>query len=274
MRIASLQPSITLTLASLDRLDTLCAVTKYCIEFLPELAGRKLPILHDSWSFDKPGNLEILLAARPDAVLASVPYRMESLAAILKSGLPVLALAPHSLADIYTDIRLIASLVHADAEPLIADMQQQIASTRARAAHISNEAKPIIYCEEWGKPLIHSQHWVAELVEAAGATFLGEPGSHTTPEAIAAADPDVLLFAWCGAGDRVPLERVIAQRNWHSLRAVRNARVHCIPDEYLNTPAPTLHQGLACIASAAHPTLHLPHPRLITLSEQAVAACK
>src|ERR1035441_9373577 len=101
MRIASLQPSITLTLAALNRLDALCAVTKYCLEGVPELAARNLPILHDSWSFDKPGNLELLLAARPDLVIASVPYRMESLAAILKSGLSVLALAPHSLSDVY-----------------------------------------------------------------------------------------------------------------------------------------------------------------------------
>jgi iron complex transport system substrate-binding protein len=268
MRIASLQPSITLTLASLNRIDSLCAITKYCLEFLPELAPRNLPILHDSWSFDKPGNIETLLAARPDAVIASVPYRMESLAAILKSGLPVLALAPHSLADIDTDIRLIASLVHADAEPLIANMQRIIAATRSRTEHIPPQRKPLIYCEEWGKPLIHSQHWVAELVEAAGASFLGTPGSHTTPEEIAASDPDVLLFAWCGAGDRVPLDRVITQRNWHSLRAVRNGRVHCIPDEFLNTPAPTLLEGLACIAAAAHPELYPTQSRLVTLKAQ------
>jgi iron complex transport system substrate-binding protein len=268
MRIASLQPSITLTLAALNCLDSLCAITKYCLEFIPELASRNLPILQDSWSFDKAGNIEILLAAKPDAVIASVPYRMESLAAILKSGLPVLALAPHSLTDIYNDIRLIASLVHADPEPLIADMQRTLAATRVRTEHLAPEQKPLIYCEEWGKPLIHSQHWVAELVEAAGARFLGTPGSHTTPQEIAAADPDVLIFAWCGAGDRVPLGRVIAQRNWHSLRAVRNARVYCIPDEFLNTPAPTLLEGLACIAAAAHPELYPTHHRLVTLKAQ------
>ncbi len=38
MRIASLQPSITLTLHALGRLDLLCACTRYCIEALPELA--------------------------------------------------------------------------------------------------------------------------------------------------------------------------------------------------------------------------------------------
>ena len=273
MRIASLQPSITLTLAALDRLDTLCAITKYCLEALPELAVRNLPILHDSWSFDKPGNLESLLAARPDLVIASVPYRMESLAAILKSGLPVLALTPHSLADVYTDIRLIAANAQADPEPLIARMKATIDSTRARTETLARESRPVVYCEEWGKPLIHSQHWVAELVEAAGATFLGTPGSHTTPEEVAAADPDVLLFAWCGAGDRVPLAKVIAQRNWQQLRAVRYARVHCIPDEYLNTPAPTLLEGLACIAAAAHPALHPHHPRLITLAGSKQGVC-
>jgi iron complex transport system substrate-binding protein len=252
MRIASLQPSVTLTLSALDRLDTLCAITRYCLEALPSLAERNLPILHDSWT----ANTDEILATNPDLVIASVPYRMESLAAILKSGLPILALAPHALADIYNDIRLIAAVVQADPEPILTRMQNTIAATRARTAHLAPDTKPLVYCEEWGKPLIHSQHWVAELVEAAGGRFLGTPGSHTTPEQIAAAEPDVLLFAWCGAGNRVPLERVIAQRNWHQLRAVRKRRVHCIPDEYLNTPGPTLLEGLACIAAALHPAIH------------------
>ena len=39
--------------------------------------------------------------------------------------------------------------------------------------------RPLVYCEEWGKPLILSQTWVAELVEAAGGRFFGQPGKHT-----------------------------------------------------------------------------------------------
>jgi iron complex transport system substrate-binding protein len=147
-------------------------------------------------------------------------------------------------------------------------MQSTIASTRERSERRTQT--PIVYCEEWGKPLIHSQSWVAELVEAAGGHYLGTPGSHTTAEEIAAADPDVLLFAWCGAGNRVPLDRVIAQRNWQSLKAVRDSRVFCIPDQFLNTPAHTLLEGLACIAATTHPNLHPPHPELIQLSENRV----
>src|SRR6201996_2534302 len=263
MRIASLQPSITITLAALNKLDTLCACTKYCLEALPELAAQNPYILHDSWT----ANTEEILAAKADLVLASVPYRMESLAAILKAGLPVLPLAPHSLADVYKDIRLIASVVGAEskAESLISEMQSTLASTRARSQYRTQT--PVVYCEEWGKPLIHSQSWVAELVEAAGGKYLGEPGAHTTAEAIAEADPDVLLFSWCGAGNRVPLERVIDQRNWHHLNAVRSGRVFCIPDQYLNTPARSLLEGLACIAAATHPQLHPTHPHLIQLNK-------
>ena len=261
MRIASLQPSITITLSALNRLDHLCACTKYCLEALPELAAQNPHILHDSWT----ANTEEILAAKADLVIASVPYRMDSLAAILKSGLPVLTLAPHSLADVYKDIRLIGAVIdaNAEAESLIAEMQSTVDATRRRGEQRTHT--PLVYCEEWGKPLIHSQSWVAELVEAAGGKYLGEPGAHTTAEAIAKADPDVLLFSWCGAGNRVPLERVIEQRNWHHLRAVRERRVFCIPDQFLNTPAHTLLEGLACIAATVHPGLHPPRPELIQL---------
>jgi len=248
MRIASLQPSITLTLHALGRADHLCAITKYCLHALPELANRNLPILHDSWTAD---TTEIT-TTNPDLVIASVPYRMESLAAILKASIPVLMLAPRDVATILADIRLLATLTHAEpeAEVLIQHFNKMLEEARTRTESL---ARLTVYCEEWGKPLIQSQTWVAELVSAAGGTFVGTPGAHTTAEAIAAADPDVLIFAWCGAGDRVPLSRVIEQRNWQNLRAVRDRQVFCVPDQYLNTPAHTLLEGLAHLAAAIHP---------------------
>ncbi|MEO6829178.1 MAG: ABC transporter substrate-binding protein [Acidobacteriaceae bacterium] len=262
LRIASLQPSITLTLGRLGRLDTLVACTRYCTEALPELSHTAITIVADSWS----STMEELLAVEPNLVIASVPYRMESLAAILKAGCPVLTLAPHTLDDILADIRLLASVVRAPerGEALIAEMLAVIHGVRARASEAPG--RPRVYCEEWGKPLIHSQPWVAELVEAAGGEFLGQPGKTTTAEAVADENPDVLIFAWCGAGNRVPLERVVQQRGWQSMTAVATGRVHCVPDEFLNTPAHTLLEGLACLAAAIHPTLFPMHPQLISLS--------
>jgi iron complex transport system substrate-binding protein len=249
MKIISLQPSVSIILDRLGCLDSLVACTKYCLHAIPALRERSLPLVHDSWST----KAEELLPVRADLVIASVPYRQESLTAILKSGCPVLTLAPRTLEDIYQDIRLIASVVQAwdRGEKLIEAMQSSIAEVKRRAASIPN--RPLVYCEEWGKPLIHSQLWVKELVEIAGAVFLGEPGATTEAKTVASADPDVILTAWCGAGARVPLERIVGQRNWQELRAVRHGRVYCLTDELLNTPAPNLIDGLNALAQAIHP---------------------
>lgn len=80
--------------------------------------------------------------------------------------------------------------------------------------------------------------------------------------AVAEEAPDVLVAAWCGAGDRVPLEKIIHQRGWANLAAARNRRVFCVPDELLNTPAPTLMQGLRALAAAIQPAL-FPAPRCL-----------
>lgn len=260
MRIASLQPSVAITLAHLGALDCVCAATRFCIAAVPELAERKITVLPDSWSFAEADQATLSRAAA-DLVIASVPYREQSLSAILKAAVPVLALAPHTLADVYQDARLIARQVDRLplAETLIERLQTALTDVQSQTASTPPQT---VYCEEWGKPLIASQPWVAELIATANGQFVGKPGAQTTVDAIAEADPDVLLFAWCGAGDRVPLERVIAHRQWQDLRAVRERCVFCIPDEFLNTPSFNLQDGLACLAAALHPNLFPAQPGL------------
>jgi iron complex transport system substrate-binding protein len=130
-------------------------------------------------------------------------------------------------------------------------MRDGIDAVRRKCSQLA--ARPVVYCEEWGKPLIASQAWVREMVEAAGGEFLGEPGKTTTAEAVAEANPEVVIAAWCGAGDRVPLAKVAGRPGCGAMRAVRAGRVYCIADELLNTPAPTLVNGLRAIAAALHP---------------------
>lgn len=249
-RVASLQPSITVTLRDLGLMRYLAACTKYCIELCPELKNSGIAVIEDSWS----AQTEQILSAKPDLVMASVPYRMESLAEIMKAGVPCLCLAPKTLADVFLDVLHIARIMGAEHRglALVTRMEREI----ERVSRITSELpKPRVYCEEWGKPLIHSQPWVAELVRAAGGEFVGEPGKQVTEEEIAAADPEVIIAAWCGAGDRVPLEKLAARRGWSETRAVREGRVYCIKDEFLNTPASTLLQGLHALGAAIHPEL-------------------
>jgi iron complex transport system substrate-binding protein len=124
-----------------------------------------------------------------------------------------------------------------------------------------------VFCEEWGKPIIASQSWVAELVEAAGGEFLGKPGTQCSAEEIARLDPEVIIAAWCGAGDRVPLAKITGERGWSDTTAVRNGQVYCISDELLNTPAPTLVAGLRALAGAIHPTVFGPQRGLRSVTQ-------
>lgn len=248
MRIVSLQPSITVTLAGLGALDQIVACTRYCKDVCPEI-GQQV-IIEDSWT----ANSEQIAAARPDLVIASVPYRLESLAAILRSGARVLALAPKSLADVYGDIRTLAALVdqYVAGEKLISGLQDEIAQTREETGR---RPRLRVYCEEWGKPMIASQRWVAELVEAAGGNPVGVPGAQTTAAEVAGADPEVILAAWCGAGDRVPLNMLAVREGWGATSAVRERQVYCVADELFNTPAHTLVGGLRAIRWALHPEI-------------------
>ncbi|MGD0758054.1 MAG: ABC transporter substrate-binding protein [Candidatus Sulfotelmatobacter sp.] len=249
-RIVSLQPSATVILAAIGELDRVVACTKYCADVVPEIIRSSRLILADSWT----ANAEQIVAARPDLVIASVPYQEDAVIQILKSGARFLGLAPKTLADIYTDIAIIAGAAGASqrGEEVITAMQSRIEEVRASTSRLP---RPRVFCEEWGKPLIASQAWVAELVEAAGGEFLGTPGRQISFEDVAKLDPEVIVAAWCGAGDRVPLEKIIAARAWQQTAAALTSRVFCIRDEYLNTPAPTLLQGLDALVFAIHPEL-------------------
>jgi iron complex transport system substrate-binding protein len=252
-RIVSLQPSATVILAAVGKLDRLVACTKYCLDVCPELAALELTIVHDSWT----ANTEQIVATKPDLVIASVPYQEKAVTEILKCGARFLGLAPKTLQDIYCDIAAIGGIVGASdpGEFVIAGMKGAIEEVRGRSKNVPRRR---VFCEEWGKPLIASQPWVAELVEAAGGEFVGKPGAQTSAEAVATANPEVIIAAWCGAGDRVPLEKIVRDRGWQEIAAARTGRVVCIRDEFLNTPAPTLVQGLYALAAAIHPELFPP----------------
>lgn len=249
-RIVCLQPNATVILAAIGELDRVVACTRYCTDVVPGIANSSRMILSDSWT----ANTEQIIAARPDLVIAAVPYGEKAVSEILRAGARFLGLAPKILADIYTDIATIAGLVGAvdRGEAVIASVRHQIEDTRAKSCDC---LKPRVFCEEWGKPLIASQPWVSELVVAAGGTFLGEPGQQISAENVRQLDPEVIVAAWCGAGDRVPLEKIIADRGWQNTAAAHADRVFCIRDEFLNTPAPTLLQGLDALAFAIHPEL-------------------
>jgi iron complex transport system substrate-binding protein len=224
-------------------------------------------IIADSWT----SKASEILAAKPDLVIAAVPYQEAAVVEILKAGIRFLGLAPRTLDDIYTDIALISASVGAGERgtKVISDMHEAIEDVRRQTASLPRKR---VFSEEWGKPIIASQPWVAELVHAAGGDFIGKAGAQCSAEEIARQDPEVIIAAWCGAGDRVPLAKIANSddRGWSDTIAVRNSQVYCISDELLNTPAPTLVSGLRALAGALHPDVFGPQPGLRSIMQARV----
>jgi iron complex transport system substrate-binding protein len=130
-RIACLQPSATVILAALGKLDRVVACTRYCADVVPEVADGSRLIVSDSWTAES----SQITNANPDLVIASVPYQEKAVSEIMKAGVRFLGLAPHTLSDIYTDIAAISGLVGAldRGEKIIAEMIDRIEQVRARA---------------------------------------------------------------------------------------------------------------------------------------------
>jgi iron complex transport system substrate-binding protein len=109
-------------------------------------------------------------------------------------------------------------------------------------------ARPRVLVLEWSDPPMSGGHWTPDLVaRAGGECVLGNPGANSTVltwEAIAAADPSVVIVAPCGYGLEATLAAATeleAQPVWRTLRAVREGRAYALDgNAYVNRPGPRL----------------------------------
>ena len=181
-RIASLQPSVTVILDAIGELGRVVACTKYCADVVSEIAQRAPTILSDSWTADAAQ----IIATNPDLVIAAVPYQEKAVVGDSEGGSAVSRLGSEEsggyLRRHCCDRRCRGRQVSVRPKKLSPLCSNELTKSRKKA---SKCMRPRVFCEEWGKPMIASQKWVAELVEAAGGTFIGEPGRKLSPDELA-----------------------------------------------------------------------------------------
>ncbi len=96
------------------------------------------------------------------------------------------------------------------ADDLAAGFERRLADVASRA----RPSRPRVYFEEWDDPLISGIGWVSELISVAGgddvfpqlAKEKAAKDRVVAPEAVIAADPDVILASWCGK--KVVLDKI------------------------------------------------------------------
>ncbi len=242
-RIVSLEPSVTAALFALGQEHRLVGVSTYCSR-LVNVGDR--PQLSPTWS----AHPEEIVALKPDLVIASVPYRAETIAGLLQAGLDLLCLYPKRLADVYDHIVWLGRLTGAEdvARRVVAELQDTLRVIRERSGGAG--CRPRVYAEMWPRPLMSSPPWVAELVEIAGAEFVpAGPGRTVSDEEVIAADPEIILVAWAGV-DNPRVDQIGRRPGWHRISAVRTGRVVAVDEIWINAPGPNLARGAWLLAEA------------------------
>ena len=208
---------------------------------------------------------ELLEKLAPDLIITqelcevcAVSYRIVARAAKRLMGDPrLISLEPSSLEDVFANIQTVAELagVPERAPDVIEPLRARISALRERTAGLN---RPRTLVLEWTDPPMSGGHWIPELVEIAGGEpVLGNPGVNSRViswNAIAQADPDVIIVSPCGFDLEKTHDAIAdlsATTQWVELRAVRDGRVVAIDgNAYVSRPGPRLLDTAELFAAA------------------------
>ncbi len=289
MRICSLLPSATEILFALGLGDSVEGVTHEC-DFPPEAAKRPALIHPRVDPQARPAELDrqvtelvargesiyavdadLLGSLSPDLIVtqdlchvcAASPDDLATALTRLPKKPKILALTPHSLADVWDDIRRVGEATHRrrEAQSLAIALEQKVAGIEARAA--GARARPRVLCLEWLDPYYVAGHWVPEMVRKAGGEDVlgraGEPSFRVTAEEIARTKAGVILVMPCGyniARSVADFDFARLPDSWRDLPAMRERRIFAVDaNSYFSRPGPRLAEGIALLAHLLHPEL-------------------
>ena len=189
-----------------------------------------------------------------------------SVAMRLASKPKIVSLTPNSLADVWDDIRRVASAlgIAERGEAVIGSLEARMCAISERAR--ASRERPRVAAIEWIEPPMACGNWTPELIEMAGGVNLfGEAGEHSgyiAWEEIVKSDADVIVIAPCGfdiARTESEMHWLTKRPEWAKLRAACDGRVYLADgNQYFNRPGPRLVETLEILAEILHPKIFEP----------------
>jgi iron complex transport system substrate-binding protein len=250
-RIVCLTEETVETLYLLGEQNCIVGVSGYAVR--PPQVRREKPRVSAFISADVPK----ILALEPDLVLAFSDLQADIVADLVRAGLAVHVFNQRDIAGILAMIRTLGGLIGeaAKANALASQYEQRLADVAAIGR--ARPVRPKVYFEEWDDPLISGIGWVSELVSIAGgedvfpqlAKAKAAKDRIVLPEAVIAANPDIILASWCGK--KVVPGKIRQRPGWDAIAAVRDNRIVEIKSPLILQPGPAaLTDGLDAILTA------------------------
>src|SRR4051812_8425381 len=197
MRIVSLLASATEIVCALGLEDHLVGRSHECdypesIKRLPVCTSPKFAVTGSSADIDRrvketlqsdtsvyAVDAALLDELRPDVIVTQAQCEVCAVslrdveAAVCKwvdAPVRVVSLQPNALADVWTDLRAVATAlgVPERGAELVRSYQERIDAIAAHARIRTHITGPTVACLEWIEPLMAAGNWVPELVELAG----------------------------------------------------------------------------------------------------------
>jgi iron complex transport system substrate-binding protein len=204
-----------------------------------------------------------LRALEPDLIVTqalcpvcAVSYDdVAALAGELPSRPRVIALDPKTLGETLGDVRTVAAATGRRREgvELIARTSGRV--DRVRLA-VRGARRPRVAALEWLDPVFVAGHWTPQLIELAGGEDVlgmpGEPSEVVSWEAVAEAEPEVVVVMPCGYDAPRAHEEALAHAE--QLRRLGADRVLAVnASAYFSRPGPRLVDGLELLGHILHP---------------------
>jgi iron complex transport system substrate-binding protein len=250
-RIVTLAPNLTETVYALGLENKLAADTTYCdvpaaAKSKPHVGGPANP------------NLEAIVAARPDLILATTMTSRETVDALRKLGIALYFSDPHTVRAMLATTSTIAQISGADAKgaELVAALQ-----TRLDALHTRLDEKPYqhVLFVVWEDPLITigQNTFVADALKWAGgesAIQASQDWPQVSLEEVLRIEPDYIVLTpdHAETENSKVVNDLRGRAVWRDLRAVKLGRVALADEEFIR-PSPGLVASIESLARQLHP---------------------
>ncbi len=253
-RVVSLAPALTELVYALGAGDRLVGVTRFC-DFPAE--ARALPKIG---GFLDP-SVEAILAARPELVLVATNSGTEAIVRRLEAeGLRVLWLRLDGLNDVRTGLEVVAEALGRPevGRTLRTALDRRIASVTARIPHGARRPRTLVVVGH--RPLIVAGPgtWLDELVTLAGgqnaAADANRPYPQWSAEVLLERRPEVILDVSMGGETDLARAELDRWRALTAIPAVRDHRIHSVPDDRLLRPGPRVADALELLVRLLGPT--------------------
>jgi iron complex transport system substrate-binding protein len=244
-RIVSLSPAATEILFAIGAGPKVVAGTEF--DTHPEEA-KKLPRI--GGFTPQSINVEAILAHKPDLVVAA-PQK-DVIAALEKFGIPVVALDPKGVNDVWNNVELLGKLTDCEAKAKeVAGRGQKEFGRRDFNKRLD---KPQVLCVLADEPLITSGGgtFIDEIITAAGGgnvfADVKESWPRVSDEQVLARGADVIICVEHTGGDGTTVVEKLKKRpGWATLKAVKDGKVYAVDADLITRPGPRLVDGLEAV---------------------------